>query len=129
MNKLIIIAAVTVASVASFTATSAWADDITIDNQTFVSTKTRAEVRAEMLQARADGSMAAWVAEAGPAPLNTAASRLTRQEVVAEMRVSRAADFASAAMTGEDSGSFYLSQTVQPGAASSWLAKLTRAGR
>ena len=128
MNKLIIIAAVAVASVASFTATSAWADDITVDNQSFVSTKTRAEVRAEMLQARADGSMAAWSAEGGLAPLTTAASRLTRQEVVAEMRVSREAGFASAGLTGEDSGSFYLSQTAQPGAASSWLAKITRAG-
>lgn len=128
MNKLIIIAAVSIASVASVAATSAWANEITIDNQTFVSTKTRAEVKAEMLQARADGSMAGWESEAGPAPLTTAASRLTRQEVVAEMRVSRAAGFASAAMMGEDSGSFYLSQIAQPGAASSWLARLTRAG-
>ena len=126
--KLNSIAAIAIAIAATGSAGSAFADDITIDTQTFVSTRTRADVEAEMLRARADGSMASWVAEAGSAPVAMAATRqLTRQEVMADMRVNREARLASAAMTGEDSGSFYLSQIAQPGAASSWLAKLTRA--
>ena len=126
--KLNTIAAIAIAIAATGSAGSAFADDITIDTQTFVSTRTRADVKAEMLRARADGSMASWVAEAGSAPVAMAATRqLTRQEVMADMRVNREARLASAAMTGEDSGSFYLSQIAQPGAASSWLAKLTRA--
>ena len=129
MNKLTTIAAIAIAIAATGSAGSAFADDITIDTQTFVSTRTRADVKAEMLRARADGSMATWVAEVGSAPVAVAATRqLTRQEVVADMRVNREARLASAAMTGEDSGSFYLSQIAQPGAASGWLAKLTRAG-
>ena len=127
--KLNTIAAIAIAIAATGSAGSVFADDITIDTQTFVSTRTRADVKAEMLQARADGSMAAWVAEAGSVPVTLAMSRqVTRQEVLADMRINREARLASAAMTGEDSGSFYLSQVAQPGASSNWLAKLTRAG-
>ena len=129
MNKLNTVAAIAIAIAATGSAGSAFADDITIDTQTFVSTRTRAEVKAKMLQARADGSMATWVAEAGSAPVTLAMSRqVTRQEVLADMRINREARLASAAMTGEDSGSFYLSQIAQPGASGNWLAKLTRAG-
>ena len=127
--KLNSIAAIAIAIAATGSAGSAFADDITIDTQTFVSTRTRADVKAEMLQARADGSMATWVAEASSAPVTLAMSRqVTRQEVLADMRINREARLASAAMTGEDSGSFYLSQVAQPGASGNWLAKLTRAG-
>ena len=127
--KLNTIAAIAIAIAATGSAGSAFADDITIDTQTFVSTRTRADVKTEMLQARADGSMATWVAEASSAPVTLAMSRqVTRQEVLADMRINREARLASAAMTGEDSGSFYLSQVAQPGASSNWLAKLTRAG-
>ena len=127
--KLNTIAAIAIAIAATGSAGSAFADDITIDTQTFVSTRTRADVKAEMLQARADGSMATWVAEASSAPVTLAMSRqVTRQEVLADMRINREARLASAAMTGEDSGSFYLSQVAQPGASGNWLAKLTRAG-
>ena len=133
MNKLNTIATIAIAIAATVSAGSAFADDISIDTQTFVSTRTRADVKADMLQARADGSMATWVAEAGSVPVTLAMSRqvtpqVTRQEVMADMRVNREASLASAAMTGEDSGSFYLSQITQPGAASGWLAKVTRAG-
>lgn len=129
MNKLNTIAVIAIAIAATGSAGSAFADDISIDTQTFVSTRTRADVKADMLQARADGSMASWVAEAGSVPATLAMSRqVTRQEVMADMRVNREASLASAAMVGEDSGSFYLSQIAQPGAASGWLAKVTRAG-
>ena len=133
MNKLNTVAAIAIAIAATGSAGSAFADDITIDTQTFVSTRTRAEVKAEMLRARADGSMATWLAEAGSVPATLAMSRqvtphVTRQEVMADMRVNRETSLASAALTGEDSGSFYLSQIAQPGAPGSWLAKFTRAG-
>lgn len=128
MNKLIIIAAVSMASLASVSATSAWAGEATPDttaSQTFKVTKTRAAVIAELAQARADGSMAEWTTEYS-APCTVVAS-ITREEVKAAMRVNRDAGLA-AAVLGEDSGSFYLSQQAQPGAATPLLARITRAG-
>lgn len=121
MNKLISIAALSIAAAAG----SVFADDITIDNTVFVATKTRAEVRTELKQARADGSLAALTEDF--VPVRTAASGLTRQEVRAEMRVNRDAGFA-AAMTGEDSGAFYLSQAGRADAPGTWMARLSRAG-
>ena len=122
MNKLSFIAALSIAAAAG----SAWADDITIDNTPFVSTKTRAEVKAELFQARADGSLAALTADYVPA--QRYASVLTRQEVIADMRVNR--DGFALAMTGEDSGAFYLARATQPAAATPvWLAKLSRVTR
>ena len=120
MNKLTLIAALSIAA-----AGSAWADDITIDTTPFVSTKTRAEVKAEWVQARADGSLAALTADYVPA--QRFASTLTRQEVLAEVRINR--DGFALAMTGEDSGAFYMARAMQPAAAPVWLAKLNRAGR
>lgn len=64
--------------------TAALADDPTIVNNDFKSTLTRAEVRAELAKARADGSMAI-VGEMGYiAPVTTSASTLTREQVRAE---------------------------------------------
>ena len=100
-------------------------DTITIDTTPFVSTKTRAEVKAEWVQARADGSLAALTADYVPA--QRFASTLTRQEVLAEVRINR--DGFALAMTGEDSGAFYMARAMQPAAAPVWLAKLNRAGR
>ncbi len=122
MNKLSFIAALSIAAAAG----SAWADDITIDNTPFVSTKTRAEVKAELLQARADGSLAALTADYVPA--QRYASVLTRQEVIVDMRVNR--DGFALAMTGEDSGAVYLARATQPAAVPPvWLAKLSRTTR
>lgn len=117
MNKLSFIAAIAIAA-----ASSAWADDITIDNTVFVSTKTRAEVKAELMQARADGSLALLTADYIPA--QRFASTLTRQEVLAEVRAHR--DGLAVAVTGEDSGAFYLARAMQPAAAPVWMAKLNR---
>lgn len=120
MNKLTFIAAIAIAA-----AGSAWADDITIDTTAFVSTKTRAEVKAELIQARADGSLAALTADYVPA--QRFASTLTRQEVIADLLINR--DGLALAMAGEDSGSFYLARAMQPAAAPVWLAKLSHGGR
>ena len=120
MNKLTFIAAIAVAA-----AGSAWADDITIDHSVFVSTKTRAEVKAELVQARADGSLALLTADFIPA--RRYASELTRQEVMAEVRAHR--DHLAMAVTGEDSGAFYMAQMTKPAAAPTWLAKLSHPAR
>lgn len=117
MNKLTFIAAIAIAA-----AGSAWADDITIDNTVFVATKTRAEVKSELARARADGSLAMMTADYIPA--QRFASTLTRQEVLAEVRAHR--DGLAVAMTGEDSGAFYLARAMQPAAAPVWMAKLNR---
>jgi hypothetical protein len=118
MNKLTFIAAIAIAA-----SGSAWADDITIDHSAFASTKSRAEVKAELAQARADGSLAAMTADYMPAQRYV--SVITRQEVLAEMRVNR--DGFARAATAEDSGAFYLARAMQPTpAAPVWLAKLSR---
>jgi hypothetical protein len=69
--------------------TTAMADTITIDNSVFVPTRTRAEVKAEVQAARADGSMPQFVTEAEaqrPAQKAAVASTLTREQVRAEVR-------------------------------------------
>jgi hypothetical protein len=81
-----------------------FADDITIDNTPFTSTATRAQVRSELQQFRAAGVNT--LAD-DYQPLQQFRSTKTRAEVTAEFLRSRDA---VAAFTGEDSGSFYLSQ-------------------
>lgn len=65
--------------------TTARADDITMANETFVSTKTRAEVVAEVLQARAAGVV--FVSEVDLSPTMAARhdSSRTRADVRAEV--------------------------------------------
>jgi hypothetical protein len=88
-----------------------FADDITIDTTPFTSTATRAQVQAELQQFRAAG--------VNPLaddynPLHQFRGTKTRAEVTAEFLRSRDA---VAAMTGEDSGSFYLSRQKKAPAA------------
>jgi hypothetical protein len=67
---------------------AALADTITLDTTPFVPMRTRAEVKAELLQARAAG-MPQWVTEADdqlPALKPVVASTLTREQVRAEVR-------------------------------------------
>ena len=64
---------------------AAFADDITIANDAFTSQKTRAEVTAEVLQARAAGQLQfASEVDAGTPVATT--STLTRDQVRAELR-------------------------------------------
>ena len=74
----------------TFAGTAAMAGEVTIVNDTFTSTKTRAEVRAEVLQARAAGvlqfstEMQSHVdSQAAAAP--AMASTLTRDQVRAQL--------------------------------------------
>ena len=91
--------------------------------QVWTSTKTRAQVQAELFQARADGSTQVYAESYNP--LTVAKSTLTREEVRAQARVELATNPA-AQMVGEDSGSVYLSQHPAAAEASRTLAKVAR---
>lgn len=89
---------------------AAHAESPTVDNsaqQVWQQTKSRDQVQAELMQARADGSTKVYSISYNP--LTVARSTATRQEVQAQARVERAIE-PKALMTGEDSGSFYLAQ-------------------
>ena len=83
---------------------TAFADDITIDNTQFVSSKSRAEVQAELTQFKQAGT-SPWSIQYNP--LKTFKSTATRAEVTAQYIASRDA---VNALNGEDSGSTYLAQ-------------------
>ncbi|WP_158219838.1 DUF4148 domain-containing protein [Ideonella sp. A 288] len=71
-------------SLVAFASTAALADDITIDRSPFVSVTTRADVKAEVLQARTQGTLlAAGEASRKEAPVQVATSR---EAVRAEVR-------------------------------------------
>ena len=69
------------------------------------SNKTRAEVQAELQQARQDGSIKVWSTQYNP--LTVAKSLRTREAVQAEVIAARNSGELHA-LTGEDSGSAYL---------------------
>jgi hypothetical protein len=82
-------APVIAALLAVMSAGAAWADDPTIDNTEFVSTRTRAESKAEVRQARAThGLMAAG--EQGMAEPGSMVSLVSRAAVKAEVLAARA---------------------------------------
>ena len=104
---LVVVASLAAASVA-FAAPPAIVEhgDVTIDNTAklaLANPKTRAQVQAELFQARADGSADAWSYTYNPLAL--ARSTRTRAEVRAEVDATY-----DRAMYGEDSGSFALSR-------------------
>ncbi|HMA08735.1 MAG TPA: DUF4148 domain-containing protein [Ramlibacter sp.] len=89
---------------AAAAAGNAFADDITIDTTPFVSTKSRAQVQAELKQFQQSGSDP-WAMQYDPLARFT--SSRSRAQVEAEYLASRQE---VAAMTGEDSGSAYLAR-------------------
>ena len=98
-------------AIACTAAGPAFADDITVDPQPFVSTLSRAQVMEEYRQFRLSG-VNPWADDYTPAAL---ASTRSRAEVTAEFMASRSM---VAAFSGEDSGSDYLAHAakVQPAA-------------
>jgi hypothetical protein len=87
---------------------AAHAESPTIDDsatQVWASTKTRAQVQAELFAARADGSTKFYSISYNPLAL--AKSTATREEVKAAVAVARIEGTLDV-LTGEDSGSFYL---------------------
>jgi hypothetical protein len=92
---------------AAFLSTNAYADDPTIDTTVFVSTKSRAEVRAEVMSQRdqitaAGGEWAGQQNEQRPFQ-----SAYTAEQVRSEYKAARNE---VRMMNGEDSGSSYLAQ-------------------
>ncbi|GAB3759827.1 hypothetical protein GCM10028796_07410 [Ramlibacter monticola] len=85
-------------------AVSAFADDITIDPHPFVSSRTQAEVQAELAQYKQAG-VNPWSASYNP--LKTFRSAKTHAQVEQEYLAARDE---VRAMTAEDSGSSYLAQ-------------------
>ena len=71
----------------AFAGSAAMAQEVTVDNTPFQASKTRAEVRAEVLKARAAGLMSsATEGEGRVAPIMAGdPSRLTRDQVRAEV--------------------------------------------
>lgn len=110
---------------------TARADDITPDPYThMVSTRTRAEVLAELHAARASGSLAQAHAEDGGSfhlARQAWTSTRTRAEVMAEVLAAHRNGVAEV-MTGEDSGSFYLARLRQarPAPDGARMAAVTR---
>ncbi len=108
MNKFAVALA---ASLVSLAAVPAFAQEATYDYpQPVASAVTRAQVQAELQQARRDGSIRVWSTSYNH--IAAAKSLKTRDEVRAETLAAGAGY--SAALTGEDSGSFAMSR--QPGA-------------
>ncbi len=101
---------------------AAHAESPTVDNsatQAWTQTKSRGQVQAELVQARADGSIKAHSTSYNP--FLTSKSLMTREEVRAQTRVDKQIN-AGAQMLGEDSGSFYLAQQRSPGQAGTVMA-------
>jgi hypothetical protein len=113
MNRKALLA---IAAFATLAGTAARADDITIDNTPFQSTRTRVEVQAELFQYQKAG-VNPWSTRYNP--LASFKSTRTRDEVVAEYRANRdAVD----AINGEDSGSVYFAQSPNAQRLSATLA-------
>ncbi|MBL8324067.1 MAG: DUF4148 domain-containing protein [Rubrivivax sp.] len=109
MNTRMTILAATLAALASG---AALAQEATYDYPTAgVGTVTRADVQAELAQARRDGSMRVWSTSYNH--MAAAKSLKSRDDVRAEVLAERraiAGTLTSAAIAGEDSGSFALSR-------------------
>jgi hypothetical protein len=91
-----------IAAIAAAAATSAFADDITADSTSYVGSKTRAEVQAELAAYKKAG-VNPWSTQYNP--LKDWKGSLTRGQVVGEFLTSRNE---VTAFIGEDSGSAYL---------------------
>ena len=106
----------TIIAICLAAAGSAFADDITIEATPFVSTRSRAEVIAEMQQARTEVNP--WADSYDQ--LQAFHGTMSRAEVVAEYLLSR--DEVQA-FNGEDSGSMYLMAARNMGSAAPVLAQ------
>jgi hypothetical protein len=113
MNRYLI---ASVLAISAASANVAFADDITIDTNPFVSTLTRSEVQAQLQQYKAAG-VNPWATTYNP--FARFQSTRTRAEVTADYLQSRDE---VAALTGEDSGASWLAAQV-PHAAPRFLAR------
>jgi hypothetical protein len=112
---------VALASLMMAAAGAAFADDITPDHSADVSSvKTRAQVQAELAQAKADGSIKVWSTTYNP--LTKFQSTKTRQQVVAELQAARE-DGEYATLNSEDSGSLQVAHAPRAKSVSPTLAQ------
>jgi len=124
LNKLNLLTYPLVTLLALFSASAALAESPTLDDtatQVWAQTKTRSAVQAELMQARADGSIK--MTSITYNPLAVAQSVKTREAVRAEMLAARASGEA-AAIVGEDSGSAYLARATTPADRTRQLARV-----
>lgn len=120
MSKLSLLAYPLIAAVSLAAASVAFAEDITPDNTAAtVSTKSRAQVQAELFAARADGSIK--VSSISYNPFLAMKTLRTRNEVRAER--DRAFD---GTWYGEDSGSFALARQRPARVAAPLFASVTK---
>ena len=94
--------AAAVLAVAAIASGNAYADDITIDSTPFISTKTRAEVRAEVMGQSLTSAASEWAMQLNQVPQFNGA--YTREQATAEYIAAR--DEVNA-RNAEDSGSSY----------------------
>lgn len=99
---------------------SAFAESPLVANDTFTSTRTRAEVQAELAAYRQAG-VNPWSISYNP--VRSFKGTASREAVVAEYLASRGE---VRALTGEDSGSQYLAQRQLPAASGTVIAKTAR---
>lgn len=118
MNQRFASAALTVASTvaafgfaAAMVAGKAYAGDITIDPTVFVSTLSRAEVRADVMAHRDAVSAARGEGIMGPADTPLAGTMLTRAQARSDYVAARDE---VRALTAEDSGSTWLARRAMP---------------
>ena len=107
MNKLSLVLATAALSTLGAASTVALAQEATYDYpQAVTSNVTRAQVQAELAQAKRDGSIRVWSSSYNH--MAAAQSLKARADVRAEVLSTNRAEMA--AVTGEDSGSFALSR-------------------
>lgn len=95
-------------AIAFVAAGNAFADDITVDPNPFVSTASRSQVQDELMQSRTSG-INIWADDYNP--VAGFRSSMSRAEVTAEFLASRDA---VTAFTAEDSGSSYIARMNAP---------------
>ncbi len=116
MGTATLAAALAVVAIASG---PAYADDITIDKTPFVSTMTRADVRAELMSGPRDNSE--WARQYNQAP--QARSVYTREQATADYKTSR--EYVNA-VNGEDSGSAFFARSTPARSLNTTMAGLAR---
>jgi hypothetical protein len=89
-------------ALAALASSNAYADDITVDSTPFVSSKTRAEVQADVTGQAMSIASSEWATQMNE-PRQTM-SHLTREQATAEYLAARRE---VSALNAEDSGSFY----------------------
>lgn len=107
-------------------AVGARAESPTVDDsavQQWAQTKSSEQVRAELMQARADGTTKVWSISYNP--LHHVKAQKSREQVRAEVLAQRTDDSYNV-LVGEDSGSFYLAQNRQPRETAPVLAQTRR---